>query len=223
MHCLPVMFCVCSRSCCCRHGEIKFIYSKYVIFLTLCTSHVIWRMRSGFKCIINGNVWEMSWLITQLRIGLASSNLMWRFNTWFAMCDHCPRLRGERSKSQGQVRYPKPTNGEYLDCKRHLIVITTNRQIWVRNSKYAIIFDPLSTSHVTSDACAVDPTALSVVTYGHWPVMMTSQERIDLGALNFVHRLITWLAICYARTLSKVKRSKVKVTRSRKVSAARMV
>jgi len=26
MHCLPVMFCVCSRLCCCRHGKIKFIY-----------------------------------------------------------------------------------------------------------------------------------------------------------------------------------------------------
>ena len=38
--------------------------------------HVIRRMRSGCKCIVNGIVWEMSELISQERIAVGSSNLV---------------------------------------------------------------------------------------------------------------------------------------------------
>jgi len=38
--------------------------------------HVIRRMRSGYKCIVSGILWEMSELITEERIAVGSSNLV---------------------------------------------------------------------------------------------------------------------------------------------------
>jgi len=38
--------------------------------------HVVRRMRSGHKRIVNGILWEMSELITQERIAVGSSNLV---------------------------------------------------------------------------------------------------------------------------------------------------
>jgi len=43
--------------------------------------HVIHRMHSGCKRIVNGILWEMSELITQERIGLLSSNLVEELTT----------------------------------------------------------------------------------------------------------------------------------------------
>jgi len=50
--------------------------------------HVIWRMRSGCRRIVNGILWEMSELITQERIAVRSSNLVEGLNTRPAMHDH---------------------------------------------------------------------------------------------------------------------------------------
>jgi len=44
--------------------------------LTLRIGHVIWRMHSGCKRIVNGILWEMSELITQERIAIGSSNMV---------------------------------------------------------------------------------------------------------------------------------------------------
>ena len=44
--------------------------------LPLCIGHVIRRMRSGCKRIVNGILWEMSELITQERIAVGSSKLL---------------------------------------------------------------------------------------------------------------------------------------------------
>jgi len=68
-------------------------------------SHVVRRMRSGCRRIVNGILWEMSELITQERIAVGSSNLVEELTTWSAMYDHWPRSKGQRSRSQGHVTY----------------------------------------------------------------------------------------------------------------------
>jgi len=65
--------------------------------------HVIRRMRSGCKCIVNGILWVMSGLITQEQIAVGSSNLVEGLTTWPIMYDHWPRSKGQRSSSQGHV------------------------------------------------------------------------------------------------------------------------
>ena len=52
--------------------DFKYVGKK----LPLRIGHVIRRMRSGCKRIVNGILWEMSELITQERIALGSSNLV---------------------------------------------------------------------------------------------------------------------------------------------------
>jgi len=58
--------------------------------------HVIRRIRSGCRRIVNGILWELSELITQERIAAASSNLMEGLDTWPAMYDRYPRSKGQR-------------------------------------------------------------------------------------------------------------------------------
>jgi len=65
--------------------------------------YVITRMRSDCKLIVNGILWEMSELVTQVRIAVGSSNLVEELTTWPAMYDHWPRSKGQRSRSQGHV------------------------------------------------------------------------------------------------------------------------
>jgi len=64
------------------------------------TGHVIRRM------LVNGGLWRTSELISQERIGVGSSNLVEGLTTWPAMFGHCPRLKGQRARSQGHVTYP---------------------------------------------------------------------------------------------------------------------
>jgi len=73
--------------------------------LPLRIGHVIRRMRSGCKRIVNGILWEMSELITQERISVGSSHLVQGVTTWHAMYDHWSNSKGQRSRSQGHVMY----------------------------------------------------------------------------------------------------------------------
>ena len=50
--------------------------------------HVIRRMRSGCKRIVNGILWELSELITQERIAVGFSNLVEGLITLPVMYDH---------------------------------------------------------------------------------------------------------------------------------------
>jgi len=76
----------------CKSGsEISNMWEK---FAPLRIGHVIRRMRSGCKRIVNGILWEMSELITQEGIAIGSSNLVERLSTWPAMYDHWPRSKG---------------------------------------------------------------------------------------------------------------------------------
>jgi len=73
--------------------------------LPLRIGHVIRRMHSGCNRIVDGIICEMSELITQERIAIGSSNLVEGLTTWPAMYDHWPRLKCQRSRSQGHVTY----------------------------------------------------------------------------------------------------------------------
>jgi len=72
---------------------------KYVEKIcTLLIRHVIQRMRSVCKRIVNDILWEMSELVTQEWIAVGSSSLVEGLTTWPAMCDHWPRSKGQRSR-----------------------------------------------------------------------------------------------------------------------------
>jgi len=63
------------------------------------TGHVIRRMRSGCKRIVNGIMWEISELITHERIGIRSSNLGTDRVT--AMYDQLTTGQYQKVKDQG--------------------------------------------------------------------------------------------------------------------------
>jgi len=107
-----------------------------------------------------------------------------------------------------------------LNCKRHhsAISFVANRQIGVIGFKYVGKFAPYA-SVTWYSICAVAANALSMVSLPWELSELISQERICLyrtlkfgGGVYSVTRHV-WL-------LTKVKRSKIKVTRSRNVSVA---
>jgi len=74
---------------------------KYVgKICALHTGHMIRRMRSSCRHIVNGILWEMSELITRERIAVGSSNLVERLTTWPAMYDHWPRSKVKVTRSR---------------------------------------------------------------------------------------------------------------------------
>ena len=94
-----------------------------------------------------------------------------------------------------------------------------NTQIGVGDSKYVIVFDPLLTSHVIR---RMHSSRVRIFNGNQWETLpLITQERIGVGASNLDRRRVFVLGgkvghvTRHVRQLYKIKRSKVKVTRSR--------